>query len=59
MTHTGGPGKSCDIYVWVWSIELLKDLVPAPNYVFVSLPLHVNSPWRMARLDNTDSFHSQ
>ena len=44
MTHTGGPSKSYDIYVRARSIELLKDSLPAPNYVFAYLPLHVYSP---------------
>jgi len=53
MTHTGEPGKSYDVYWFAYECdrlganeasELLKDSLPAPKYVFASLPLHVYSP---------------
>jgi len=50
MTHTGGLGKSYDVYVYVGSIEGLTTSI---KLVFVSLPLQVYSPWWMAGLDNT------
>ena len=59
MMHTGGPGKSYDVYQFTKSSlgfrhehhqsstdrasELLKDSLTAPNYVLASLPLHVYS----------------
>ena len=75
MTHAGGSGKSYDVdqftkstlgfmYERDWSSadqasELLKDSLPAPNYVLASLPLHVYSSWWKAVLNITDTFPSQ